>query len=459
MSQNVEKTRKLIYDPEAADREIKARLKTAIDNLPLTEVASFIETEVEGLTKATRFQYKFTCFMQDGAYALYRAIEALLGFSSHKEVGISKKPPETIDVQFADGKRIKVPWGTIGIPGMGEDAQVTMGYDSDKREFHVTGQCEKRYVGMMDAVMDATRDFLKTDSIYRGHAIELGEDLEPKFIDLTSAGNVPMYLTPTAQFNIQPIVARITKTQKCLAAGIDLKFGALLAGDYGTGKTLLAFKLGIDAIKNNWTFIYLTAPKRTAQMLEIANQLCGSGNGVLTFVEDIDLVLSGERDQKMNEILNLIDGGNTKNAPIISIFTTNHLERIDKTFLRGKRTGTIIKLTHFDAATAEQFMVKSLGSTLVGTCTAAAKKVEELKIVPAFLAEILDRVAADRVFYDSDTVAEDQILAAIDAYRQQMDIARAGDRTETDFEVYTRLHNKFAVQPGVMSALEEAQLV
>ena len=452
-------SRKIIYDPAKADAEIKLRLKAAVDNLPLTELADFISTEVDGLTKTTRFQYKFRCFLQDGAYALHRSIDALLGFSSHKEVGISKKPPETIDVQFADGKRIKVPWGTIAIPGMGDDAQVKMGYDSDKREFHVTGQCEKRYVSMMDAVMDATRNYLKTDSIYRGHAIQLGEDLEPTFIDLTKVDGVPMYLTPTAQFNIQPIIARITKTKKCIEAGIDLKFGALLAGDYGTGKTLLAFKMGKDAIENNWTFIYLTAPKRTAQMLEIANELCGSGNGVLTFVEDIDLVLSGERDQKMNEILNLIDGGNTKNNPIISIFTTNHLERIDKTFLRGKRTGTIIQLTHFDAATAQKFIVKSLGETLVGTCETASKRVEELKIVPAFLAEILDRVNADRVFYDSDTVNEEQILAAIDAYKQQMQIARAEDRAENDFQIYTRLHNQFAVKPGVMDALQEAELV
>lgn len=37
----------------------------------------------------------------------------------------------------------------------------------------------------------------------------------------------------------------------CLEKGIPLKFGALLEGGYGTGKTLLAFKLAKKAVANN----------------------------------------------------------------------------------------------------------------------------------------------------------------------------------------------------------------
>jgi hypothetical protein len=43
--------------------------------------------------------------------------------------------------------------------------------------------------------------------------------------------------------------------------------------NYGTGKTLYAFKLAAQAIQNNWSFIYLKSPELLADTLRMAKTL------------------------------------------------------------------------------------------------------------------------------------------------------------------------------------------
>ena len=66
---------------------------------------------------------------------------------------------------------------------------------------------------------------------------------QPKILDLSSIDNQLMVLSKKTQYDLRPIYARLNNPQLCIEKGIPLKFGALLEGSYGTGKTLLAFKL------------------------------------------------------------------------------------------------------------------------------------------------------------------------------------------------------------------------
>ena len=45
-----------------------------------------------------------------------------------------------------------------------------------------------------------------------------------------------------------------------------------------------------------------------------------------------------------------------KNMNVISIFTTNHIELIEPTFLRGKRIGSVISLGFLDKKTAKEYI-------------------------------------------------------------------------------------------------------
>lgn len=84
-----------------------------------------------------------------------------------------------------------------------------------------------------------------------------------------------------------------------------------------------------------------------------------SGHGVVVFVEDIDQVTRGNRDAAMQDILNTLDGGDTKDMNVITLFTTNHIELIEPTFLRGKRIGSVITMDCLDAEKPREKFIRS----------------------------------------------------------------------------------------------------
>lgn len=448
------------FNSRAFDDDIKVRLKEIIDKHPLDKVKEFIDTELHNMTQMQSFNYNFKCFPEDGAFALYRSIQKLEGYSKQKETGPSNDPPETIDVKFADGNRIKVPWGEIALPSLGEDAYISMAYNKSDWRFQVSGTCQKRYVPLMDDIMEQCQQFLDTDSIYRGRAIKLDSNLSPTFLDLSKIEGKPMFLSSDTEFALNPIISRLENAQRCLDSGLDLKFGALLSGEYGTGKTLLAFKLAYKAIHNDWGFIYLTDPTKTVQMLDMANTLSKNGRGFLTFVEDIDQVITHERNKDMNKILNIIDGGDTKGNNVISIFTTNHLDRIDPTFLRGKRIGSLINMTSLDSNTAGEFIKNYLGDSIKNQdVSKAASLIEELKIVPAFLAEVLDRVKANMIYNGTKKSTEQDVINSINSYRAQMDMARVKSSDKTDAEIFVDSFKKAVVDESMTKMLKQLDLV
>lgn len=415
-----------------ADQELKTKLRAVLEdeNMSYDDVLKYINNEIKESTRVVNFNYVVKCFKEDGAYALSRAVEKIHGFTTQAdEKNISgTNPPAMIDVRFASGERKKVPFGQINLPSLGKDAYIEMGYDVKGRTLTLIGQCEKRFVRLMDEMVEETKDIVENDSIYKGMAIKIkNEESSPEFIDLAGIEKVDLFLTDHAKYSTQPIEARIEHTNRCQRDGIDLRFGVLLEGNYGTGKTLYAFKLAQKAIRNGWSFVYCPTPEKALYVLEIANMLSKNGKGVVVFLEDIDKILN-ERTNLTNQISVIMDGGETKSNNVITIFTTNHVENIDPTFLRGKRIGSIVTLTHPDKATAkkmiESMLVDHEGNTLLEEdCEEAAAMMEEGKIVPAFIAEILERVKSHLIYSDRKTISTLDIVNSIKSYQRQMEIA------------------------------------
>lgn len=449
------------FNQRQFDLNLKERLKKIIDKKPISKIMEFMETEIQNSTELTSFTYNLKCFMTDGAYALYRAVESLEGYSSRKGAGPSDAPPQTLDVKFADGEHIKVPWGNIQLPSLGNDAEFNMAYDKSTRILRITGNCEKRYVELMDNIIDKAQWYLDNESIYKAQAIRLDSDLNPHFLNLESAKDQPIYLKDETKAALTSIYARLERPDWCREHDIDLKFGALMQGPYGTGKTLLAFKLAYTAIKNNWSFFYLTDPTKVSQLLEIAGDLCTNGNGIMIFVEDIDLVITGKRDENMNRIINLMDGGDTKNLPIISIFTTNHPEKIDPTFLRGKRIGKLINMTALDSPTAREFILKTLGDTLKKgeTLDTVCEMAESYEVPPSFMHEVLDDVTTRRLMDGRKHVTEKDVIDSLKSYKAQMDVARIQTGDKSDYEKLTELLGKVLVGEQFKETLKELDLI
>ena len=447
-----------------ADAYLKQKLVDVVGDPKKSyhDILSYIKNEITESTRIISFNYKIKCFLEDGAYALSRAVEEIHGFTSQKNTGPSgNNPPQMIDVRFADGTRQKVPFGKISLPAIGEGANVDMKYDPKSQTLLLDGQCEKRFVRLMDEIVEETTRLVKEDSIYRGKAVKIVDETQsPSFIDLSTVDQTPLFLTPDAVFATQPIEARIEHTDRCVRNGIDLKFGVLLEGNYGTGKTLYAFKLALKAINNGWSFIYCPDPEKALHVLQVAAMLSKNGKGVVIFLEDIDKVLY-ERNDVTNQISLMMDGGETKHMNIITILTTNHLERIDPTFVRGKRIGSIVTLSYPDKATAkkmiEKYLVDEFGNSLLEEdCEDAAVEIENNKIVPAFIAEILDRVKSHLIYSGKTTVNCDDIINSIRSYKKQMEIATVKVGQKTDGEVFVESFKKMVGAPEVdMSQLRK----
>lgn len=422
------------------NQEAKSKLLTVIndESKSYKQVLDFINYEMQEAVRLVNFNYKLVGFRSDAAFALNKAIEKIVGYtkqSKDETPSGGENPPTMIDIKLSNGERIKVPFGKMDLPNFGEEAYVDMQYNAGNQTLVVQGQCQKMYVHELDDIINLATEILRTDSIYKGQAMKYVKGREPEFINLNGIDKQNLFLTEEAKFTTEPIEARITKTAECIANNIDIKYGVLLEGPYGTGKTLYAFKLAKKAVDNGWSFMYCKNAEDTLEAMQVAQRYTNNGKGVVLFIEDIDKILS-KRDQYTNEISLLMDGGESKDLNLITIFTTNHMSDIDPTFLRGKRIGAVVSLTAPDANTAEQMLQAMLvnengDSFVTGDLTESASKIEELQIVPAFIAEIADRVKAHLIFSGKKEVTDKDVLNAIAAYQRQMDAAKPKDHTIT----------------------------
>lgn len=401
-----------------------------------SDIMEFVINEDEQNHKMSRINHRIRCFKADGAYQLHQAIEAVFGtVTAQGEKGMSSDGSvTTIPIELADGTKIKVPFGDISLEGLGEGSCISINYDERRHELVVTGKCQVRYQSLIDDIILATMEGLETNSIFKGQALEIADINDPKIMDLSSMDKQLMVLSKKTEYDLRPIYARINSPQRCIDKGIPLKFGALLEGSYGTGKTLLAFKLAKEAIGKGWSFIYLKDPTILAEAIRMAKTIDRSGWGCIVFTEDIDQVVRGKRDAAMQDILNTLDGGDTKDMNVITLFTTNHIELIEPTFLRGKRIGTIISMGTLDAETADVFIRKSfeVGNYVIkDSLDEVCKMIEDSHIAPAFMAEIIEKVKAMMVLADSNEVCADDIKYSVESYLHQVELSQTKDMSET----------------------------
>lgn len=441
--------KKINYFEQQQKERIIAACKS---DMKYAEVLSFIKNEIEKSEQEVSFSYEIKCWKTDGAYQFNRAVEEIFG--SVKAMGDSGPSGSgninTLDVVLADGLRTKVPFGKISLPGIGEDACIELNYDNSQSRLIITGLCKSKYQSIVDDIVERTKQLLATNSIYRNQALEItNANEEPKRLNLDSIDSQLMVLSRQTEFDLQPLRSRILYPEKCIEKGIPLKYGCLLEGKYGTGKTLLAFKTAREAVNNNWTFIYLKEPSLLAVTLRMVKIIDRSCNGVIVFVEDIDQVTRGERNNALQDILNTLDGGDTKDMNVITLFTTNHIELIEPTFLRGKRIGSVITMDCLDKETALRFIQESFKESegyRIGELSSSLDLIEEMEIAPAFMAEIVESIKSKLIFSEDNTVTDEILRNAVKAYDRQVNLSRKKDMSITTEKELYEIMSKIAAE-------------
>jgi len=247
---------------------------------------------------------------------------------------------------------VQVPWGQMQIPGVEGYLETGFSIVKGRPVFTLNGVVKRKNEKEVAEVARQMRLFLKTNSIYRGKAIRIDfpdledatslQDFEPEFLDLSNVRPEELIFSDDVQANIQAnLFTPILHSDTCRKAGIPLKRGVLLAGPYGTGKTMTAYVAAKYAEDNGWTFLYL----KDVNDLAIAIQFAKMYGPSVIFAEDLDNALgTSQRNTDVNGILNTIDGVDTKDSEIIVVLTTNHVDRINKAMLRPGRLDAVINV-------------------------------------------------------------------------------------------------------------------
>jgi len=206
--------------------------------------------------------------------------------------------------------------------------------------------------------------------------------------------------------------------------GLQVKRGLILAGEPGTGKTVLA-KILCNQI--DWTFVWVTSKnlenaKRVAQIVE----LCRDLSPAVLFLEDIDL-FGGSRESNNNpmllgELLNQLDGIE-ENTDIIVIGSTNNKDVLEKALV--SRPGRFDKVIDFPLPAYEERlkMLKVFSNGLLDEKLPCLEKIarEYKKKTGAQIRELVNMAiifAVDEKSYGEDKqliITEDHFTKAMKA--------------------------------------------
>jgi hypothetical protein len=189
-------------------------------------------------------------------------------------------------------------------------------------------KAKKAYSTRIDELFEKINNELLQNSIYRNKNLVYHETNNMEFIE--NVPNPNIFLNQTEQLTVNYTINRINKKP-------DEKLGVLLSGDFGTGKTETAMEIGRRAVENGFTFIY----SKTNDLAKVLTD-CKKYLPAIILVEDMDELTAGARNEKKNDLLNTLDGVETKGSGIKLLMTTNDKTRINPAFRRPGRIDIVI---------------------------------------------------------------------------------------------------------------------
>jgi transitional endoplasmic reticulum ATPase len=324
-------------------------------SMTLESAAKAITFKIREEEQFTAFSAEINAFPYDGAYAMTKAMEKQFGITIAKaKMGwFGPEPPQSLTLEInADGETVQVPWGQFAIPAW-ENGTVGTGFSfSDgKLVFQMTADIKGKFKAEWEELVHRTRDIFLAESIYRGHAIrisvqesKMGSIPDIHFIKVNNAVQ-PIFshdLEEQLNYDVLMYIRKADDVRKM--HGGYIKRGVLFAGKYGTGKTMTANWIARVAEEHNWTFIYVKAPD-----IPYALDFARTYQPCVVFAEDIDAVAGSDRSQAVNDLLNKLDGVDSKRHDILFVATTNHVDSINAAMLRPGRMDVVMKVDPPDA--------------------------------------------------------------------------------------------------------------
>ncbi|MES2729952.1 MAG: ATP-binding protein [Pseudomonadota bacterium] len=398
----------------------------------LTRREKFLEEEV-------KLQEVFDVFPWDGANAIDEVLTKKFGWAAATATPgmFGPSPPRLISIEIDYNKTKQVPWGSFSLPGVEGLLQTSVSQKEGRVVFQLVASVKRKDEAIIKRIFEEVRAYLKDNSIYKGKAIKIrfldddGDKLqmpEPKFMD-TSAISEDMVIYPERvqkQIGIN-LFTPIRRVKDCIANRIPIKRGVLLGGTYGTGKTLAATVASKIAVDNGITYVYVPRADELSHAIGFAKQ--NQSPACVIFCEDIDRALAGERSVAMDDILNIIDGIDTKSTNVIVVLTTNDLNAINPAMLRPGRLDAVIEVLPPDAKAVEK-LLRLYGGDAIETSTDLSEAGKLLDgEIPAVISEVVKRaklaqLALQPVGEPVTKLSEAALVASADSMAQQLKLLK-----------------------------------
>lgn len=413
---------------------------TLPEGMNIDDAIGLLERRRDFLSEEVAVQRKFDVFPWDGASALQHVLEDVFGWAQGVATPglFGSKPPKMISVEVNPGEYTKVPWGRFSLPGVDGFMQCDAKHSEGRLVFALVAKVERKDEPMIERIYSKVEEYLKHNSIYRGKAIKLrfrdedGDTLpmpEPKFIDTTKANRGDLVFSRDVKDAVETnLFTPIERVQDCVANDIPVKRGILLGGPYGTGKTMAASVAAAIAVENGITYLCVPRADELADAIDFAKQY--QQGACVVFCEDIDRVMSGERSVEMDDILNILDGIDSKDLNIITVLTTNHLENINPAMLRPGRLDAIISVNPPDQNAVEK-LLRLYGGDAIAEDANLLPAAELLDgTIPAVIAEVIKRAKLVQMKLQEPgtkvrEISGDAILEAAETMRGQIDLLEA----------------------------------
>ncbi len=373
-------------------------LPTGMD---VSAAIELLERRREYLEEEVIIQESFKVFPWDGANALALALTKRFGWAAATTTPgfFGSNPPKMISIDVGPNEKIKVPWGRFSLPNVDGYIQTEATMIDGMLCFAVGANVQRKDENTLNGLFQDLREILKKHSIYRGKAFKMrfreenGSKLEmptPQFIETNDVDPANLIYAEAVQTAIETnLFTPIQRIADCKANGIPAKRGVLLGGTYGTGKTMAAKVASLYAAQAGVTFLYVARADELADAVKFAMQY--SDPGCVIFCEDIDRAMDGERTDEMDDILNIIDGIDSKSSNIIVVLTTNNLEGIHPAMLRPGRLDAVIDVTPPDAKAVEKLLRVYGGSAIAPEIDLTSVSTKLAGRIPAVIYEVVKR--------------------------------------------------------------------
>lgn len=371
------------------------------EQMKIREAIKLLERREKYLTETVEMSEVFDVFPWDGAVGLDVVLTKQYGWAPAEAIPSfwGPQPPSLIDVEIGYQRNKKVAWGRFSLPNVNGYVQTAVEMKKGRACFQLYAQVTRADEATVEQLFKNLREYLRLNSIYRGQAVKIrfrddkGNVLkmpEPSFMNVSDINEEQLIYSDTVMTAVRTnLFTPITRIKDCLANHISVKRGVLLGGTFGTGKTLAAKLASRYAVESGITYIYVPRADELDLALKFAMQYQSPAS--VLFCEDIDRALSGDRSVQMDDILNIIDGVDSKNANIITVLTTNDLTAINPAMLRPGRLDAVIEITPPDAAAVER-LIRYYGGTAIEPNTDLTEAGKHLDgRIPAVIAEVVKR--------------------------------------------------------------------